>query len=56
MIICFYTEKSMILLKNATILHFLPPIYYEEFKDLKTVEIASLVQTRIQQKLDELLV
>ena len=36
--------------------HFLPPIYYEEFKDLKTVEIASLVQTRIQQKLDELLV
>lgn len=35
--------------------HFLPPIYYEEFKDLKTVQIAAMVQERIQQKLDELL-
>ena len=35
--------------------HFLPPVYYEEFKDLKTVQIAALVQERIQQKLDELL-
>ena len=35
--------------------HFLEPIYYEEFKDMKTVQIAALVQSRIQQKLDELL-
>ena len=35
--------------------HFLPPIYYEEFKDLKTVQIAELVQMSIQQKLDDLL-
>ncbi len=34
--------------------HFLPPIAYEELQDLKTVQIAALVQSRIQQKLDEL--
>lgn len=35
--------------------HFLPPIYYEEFQELKTVQIAAMVQERIQQKLNELL-
>lgn len=33
--------------------HFLPPIPYEEYKDLKTYEIAELVKSRIQNKLDE---
>ena len=33
--------------------HFLEPILYEEYKDLKTHEIADLVKARIQQKLDE---
>ena len=33
--------------------HFLEPIPYEEFKDLKAYEIAELVKTRIQEKLDE---
>lgn len=28
--------------------HFLEPIYYEEYKDLKTKEIASIVQKKIQ--------
>jgi len=35
--------------------HFLPPIFYDEYKDLKTPEIAQLVKGRIQEKLDELL-
>ena len=34
-------------------IHYLPPIRYEEYKDLKTVELAALVKSRIQQVLDE---
>lgn len=37
-----------------TEVHFLDPILYEEFKDMKTQEIAAMVQGRIQDKLDEL--
>ena len=33
--------------------HFLEPIPYEDYKDLKTHEIADLVKSRIQEKLDE---
>ena len=33
-------------------LHYLTPIRYEEYKDLKTVEIAALVKSRIQEVLD----
>ena len=28
--------------------HFLEPIYYEDYKDMKTTEIAAVVQERIQ--------
>ena len=34
--------------------HFLPPIHYEEYKNMKTQEIAQIVQERIQKKLKEL--
>lgn len=34
-------------------LHFLDPIPYEEYKDMKTVEIAQLVQGRIAEKIKE---
>jgi 1-acyl-sn-glycerol-3-phosphate acyltransferase len=34
--------------------HYLPPIHYEEYKDMKTKEIAELVKRRIQSKLEEL--
>lgn len=37
-----------------TEVHFLEPILYEEFKDMKTQEIAEMVRARIQDKLDEL--
>jgi len=38
-----------------TQVHFLEPIFYEEYKNLKTHEIAELVKQRIQEKLDEVL-
>ena len=33
--------------------HFLPPIYYEEYKDMKTTEIANEVKCRIEQTIRE---
>lgn len=33
--------------------HFLEPIYYEEYKDLKTKEIAEIVRKRIQDTINE---
>lgn len=38
-----------------TQVHYLEPIYYEQYKDMKTIEIAELVKSRIQEKLDEVL-
>jgi len=37
----------------AVQMHYLPAIPYEEFKDMKTVEVAELVKSRIQACLDE---
>ena len=34
-------------------LHYLKPIYYEEYKDLKTTELAELVKSRIAEKIAE---
>ena len=34
-------------------MHFLKPIYYEEYKDMKTVDLAALVKERIQTAIDE---
>lgn len=36
----------------TTQVHFLEPIFYEEYKDLKTNQIASLVRERIQEKIE----
>ena len=33
-------------------LHYLPPIYYEEYADMTATEVAALVKSRIQEKLD----
>lgn len=36
--------------KQVTVqLHFLEPIYYDEYKDMKTGEIAAMVQTRVEE-------
>lgn len=42
-------------LKKVTCsVNFLPAIYYDEYKDLNKIEIAELLKSRIQAKLDEL--
>ena len=33
--------------------HFLEPLYYDDYKEMKTTEIAALVQERIQNKINE---
>lgn len=38
-----------------TQVHFLEPIPYDDFKEMKTGEIAQMVRNRIQKKLDEIL-
>ena len=41
-------------IKPVTVqVHFLKPIEYEEYKDMKTTEIAALVQERVQHTIDE---
>lgn len=40
--------------KVITQVHYLKPIYYDEYKTLKTVEIATLVKEQIQNKIDEI--
>ena len=37
----------------TTYVHYLKPITYDEYKDMKTTEIAELVKQRIQDKIDE---
>ena len=40
--------------KKVTVqLHYLEPIYYEEYKGLSTVELAKLVRTRIEKTVYE---
>lgn len=39
----------------TTQVHYLEPIFYEEYAQMRTVEIAALVKLRIQEKLNEVL-
>lgn len=34
-------------------MHYLEPIYYEEYKELNTTELAKMVRTRIERKVKE---
>lgn len=56
--VCIYDSyKSMnsnTFEKVTTQVHFLKPIYYEEYKGMKKIELARLVKERIQEKLDEI--
>lgn len=48
-----FDENSI---KPVTVkLKYLPPLYYEEYKDMKTVEIAALVKARIEAAIEELI-
>lgn len=38
----------------AVQIHYLPPIYYDEYKDMKTGELANFVRSRIQEKITEI--
>lgn len=41
-------------IKRITVqIHYLEPLYYEEYKDMKSTEIAELVSSRIQQRIHE---
>ena len=41
-------------LESVTVqVHFMEPMYYEEYKDMKTTEIAEIVRNRIQEKINE---
>lgn len=37
----------------TTYVHYLKPITYDEYKDMKTIDIAALVKTRIEEKIRE---
>ena len=53
-IIDSYKAWNSSTLKTVTTqVHFLEPIPFEEYKELKTNQIAELVKTRIQEKIDE---
>ena len=47
-----YTSKDIN--KVTTQVHFLKPMYYDEYKDMNTHQIADEVKRRIQEKIDEL--
>ena len=34
-------------------IHYLEPLYFEEYKDMKTIEIADIVKKRINHKINE---
>jgi 1-acyl-sn-glycerol-3-phosphate acyltransferase len=43
-------------LRKVTVqIHYLKPLYYEDYKSMKSTEIAELVAARIQQTIDEIL-
>ncbi len=52
MIDCFKALDRKGSKKISAQLHYLKPIYYEEYKDLKPAELAELVQSRIQAAID----
>lgn len=45
--------NSFYCLPIKTYVHYLKPLYYEDYKDLKTMEIAEIVKRRIQEDIDE---
>ena len=34
-------------------LHYLPPIYYEEYKNMKSTEVAEIVKNRIKETIEK---
>lgn len=46
---CYKVFDNNTIKKTTAQIHYLKPIYYDEYKDMKTNEIAKLVQTRIEE-------
>ena len=53
MIDCYQVFDNNTINPVKALIHYLKPIEYDEYKDLKTPEIAALVQSRIQACMDE---
>lgn len=53
MIDCYKVFDNNTIRKETAQIHYLKPICYDEYKDLKTNEIAALVQSRIEQCIKE---
>ena len=53
MIDCYQVFDNNTIKPVKAQIHYLKPIEYDEYKDLKTPEIAALVQSRIQACMDE---
>ncbi len=49
----FKVFNSLTLKPVTAQVHFLKPIFYDEYKDMKTIEIAQLVKERIEEKIAE---
>lgn len=54
MVDCFKVLDSNSIKRVDCGIHYLPPITYEEYKDMRSVDIANLVQERIQNKINEI--
>lgn len=48
---CFVPFDSHSIRKTTVQMHILPPLYYDDYKDSKTPEIAALVSGRIKEKI-----
>lgn len=46
--------NSFYLGKVVTQVHYLEPLYYEDYKELKTVEVAAMVKKKIEDKIEEI--
>ena len=55
MIDCYQVFDNNTIKPVTAQIHYLKPIEYDEYKNLKTTEIASLVQSRIQACMNEVL-
>lgn len=53
MIDCYKVFDNNTIKRETAQIHYLKPIYYDEYKELKTHEIASLVQSRIEECIKE---
>ena len=50
---CFKPFDSHSIKKVHVQVHYLEPLYYEEYKNMKTTEIAEEVQKRIEKVIEE---